>query len=224
MKKNKITTGVLAVGLVVSVGGWTLAHDDVNRLKNETEEQKKDLDNKEAKIANLDDVVKNKDKELKENKKVIVKKESQIENKEKLLKKKNKEIKQLKNKLNKKEQKNFNIEKKGSDVSGYHIGKFEMTSYIAMCQEGCTGITRTGIDIKDRITYEGYRIIATDPNVIPLWSIVKIHTKSGSFTAISLDTGGGIKGKIIDFLVSSENEARINGRQMVDIEIIRRGK
>lgn len=108
--------------------------------------------------------------------------------------------------------------------SSHSIGNFQMTSYIGMCSEGCTGITATGVNVKNTVTYQGYRIIATDPNVIPLWSIVKITTSSGSFNAISLDTGGGINGNEIDFLVSSEGEALSNGRQNVSIEMIRKGK
>jgi 3D (Asp-Asp-Asp) domain-containing protein len=72
--------------------------------------------------------------------------------------------------------------------------------------------------------YQGHRIIATDPSVIPLWSIVKITTDNDSFTAISLDTGGGINGKEIDFLVSSEREAINIGRKIVSVELVRKGK
>lgn len=99
-----------------------------------------------------------------------------------------------------------------------------MTSYVAMCREGCTGITATGINIKGTTTYQGHRIIATDTSVIPLWSIVRINTNNDSFTAICLDTGGAINGNIIDYLVSSESEALNNGRQTVSIDIIRKGR
>lgn len=101
---------------------------------------------------------------------------------------------------------------------------FSMTSYIAMCDTGCTGITATGVDVRNTSTYNGHRIIAVDPTVIPLWSIVRVNTASGSFTAIALDTGGAIKGHKIDFLVRSQSEAISNGRQAVSIEIIRKGK
>lgn len=127
------------------------------------------------------------------------------------------------------------VEEKGSDESskklssdnvshGTNLGTFKMTSYIAMCKEGCTGITATGINIKNITTYQGHRIIATDPSVIPLWSIVRINSANGSFTAISLDTGGAIDGNTIDFLVGSTGEARQNGNMSVSIEMIRRGE
>lgn len=50
----------------------------------------------------------------------------------------------------------------------------KLSAYIAHCQEGCTGTTRTGVDVTQSIYYKGYRVIATDPSVIPLNSIVEV--------------------------------------------------
>src|SRR5579875_747558 len=44
------------------------------------------------------------------------------------------------------------------------------TAYTPFCSEGCTGTTSTGIDVSHSITYQGKRIIASDPSVIPLHS------------------------------------------------------
>lgn len=76
--------------------------------------------------------------------------------------------------------------------------------------------------------YKGLRIIAVDPNVIPLYSIVKVYPKDRQpFYAYAMDTGGAIKGHKIDFLISVNNtdEAYNFGVQKnVKIEILREGK
>jgi 3D (Asp-Asp-Asp) domain-containing protein len=65
-------------------------------------------------------------------------------------------------------------------------------------------------------------IIAADPRVLPLGSVVKLH--AGSYTGIYhvKDTGGKIKGRRIDIYMPSTTEARRFGRQAVRIEVLRR--
>ena len=100
----------------------------------------------------------------------------------------------------------------------------EATFYTAFCPTGCTGITATGVDVSNTIYYEGKRIIAVDPNVIPLGSHVRVTLKDGtSFEALALDTGGAIKGNRIDVLVASRDEAYKLGRQSAKVEILRWG-
>ena len=104
------------------------------------------------------------------------------------------------------------------------IGTFEATFYTAYCPSGCTGVTATGIDVSNTIYHEGRRIIAADPSVIPLRSIVKVTLRYGqSFEAIVADTGGAIKGRKIDVLVASREEAKRYGRQTAEIEILKWG-
>ena len=98
--------------------------------------------------------------------------------------------------------------------------EFESTAYTAFCNSGCIGITRTGYDVSNTIYYEDMRIIAVDPDVIPLHSIVEIDTGTETFTAIALDTGGLIKGNIIDLLVETESEAWNWGRRNVKVRVI----
>ena len=99
---------------------------------------------------------------------------------------------------------------------------FEATFYTAFCPTGCTGVTATGVDVSNTIYHEGKRIIAVDPNVIPLGSSVKVTLKDGtSFEATAQDTGGDIKGNRIDVLVSSRDEAYRLGRQSAKVEIIK---
>ena len=61
-------------------------------------------------------------------------------------------------------------------------------------------------------------IIATDPEIIPLYSIVEIKDM-GAYVA--LDTGGTIKGNRIDILFSSKEEAIDFGIQEREVRVIR---
>lgn len=97
------------------------------------------------------------------------------------------------------------------------------TFYTATC-EGCIGITKTGDDVRQTIYAEGHRVIAVDPNIIPLRSIVHVRLEDGTeFQAIASDTGGAIKGNRIDVLVKTVNEAYEKGRQTAVITILESG-
>src|SRR5699024_5667489 len=78
--------------------------------------------------------------------------------------------------------------------------KVESTAYGPDCV-GCSGRTATGINVS---SYKGQKIIAVDPSVIPLGSMVYVP---GYGTALAADTGGAIKGNKIDVLVESEKYA-----------------
>jgi len=112
-------------------------------------------------------------------------------------------------------------EQTDDSVQTRNLGEFEATFYTAFCPTGCTGITATGIDVRDTIYHEGKRIIAVDPNVVPLGSTVKVTLANGdSFEATAQDVGGAIKGNRIDILVASRNEAYRLGRQSAKVEVI----
>lgn len=113
-----------------------------------------------------------------------------------------------------------------SGVVGNEEITVEATFYTAFCPTGCNGITATGLDVRNTIyTADGYRIIAVDPSVIPLGSIVKVSLENGdSFTAKAEDTGGAIKGGRIDVLVATKSEARRLGRQSAKVEIKSKGE
>lgn len=87
------------------------------------------------------------------------------------------------------------------------------TAYTATCA-GCTGVTSTGIDLKE--DPEGKKVIAVDPDVIPLGSVVNVE---GYGTAIAGDTGGAINGKKIDVFVPTDEEATAWGVQTVKVTI-----
>lgn len=63
----------------------------------------------------------------------------------------------------------------------------------------------------------GLSVIAVDPSVIPLGSKVYVD---GYGYAIAADTGGAIKGNIIDLFLNSESECRRWGRRPVNLLII----
>ena len=82
----------------------------------------------------------------------------------------------------------------------------ESTAYLADCP-GCIGITKTGIDVRGKPTP---KVIAVDPKVIPLGTWVHVE---GYGEAIAGDTGGAIKGNIIDVLVGDAQTAKQWGRK-----------
>jgi 3D (Asp-Asp-Asp) domain-containing protein len=87
------------------------------------------------------------------------------------------------------------------------------TAYTAYCT-GCSGTTATGIDLRSN---PNQKVIAVDPNVIPLGSRVWVE---GYGEAIAGDTGGAIKGNIIDLFMEHEKDALNWGRQTVTIKIL----
>ncbi|WP_051517960.1 3D domain-containing protein [Paenibacillus polymyxa] len=97
---------------------------------------------------------------------------------------------------------------------------YEATAYTAFCSEGCIGVTATGLDVSCTVKHRGRRIVAVDPRVVPLGSRLTIRTADGrTFEVIAEDTGGAIKGRKIDVLVSSERKARKFGRQRVSVKV-----
>lgn len=97
--------------------------------------------------------------------------------------------------------------------SGANVRKvlyMEATAYTPW-DPGCHGKTATG-DIAQR------GVIAVDPRVIPLGTRVFVE---GYGMAVALDTGGAIKGNIIDVCVDTNAEANRWGRRHgVAVEII----
>lgn len=77
-------------------------------------------------------------------------------------------------------------------------------------------LTASGYDVTHTIHFEGRRIVAVDPSVIPLGT--KVHVE-GFGDAIALDTGGVIHGKIMDLMMETEQEAINWGRRSVQVMI-----
>lgn len=96
---------------------------------------------------------------------------------------------------------------------------YEATFYTAGC-EGCTGITASGVDVRNTTHYKGYRVLAADRSV-PFGTIMRITLEDGTvFDGIVQDRGGAIRGKRLDILVASKAEAYRLGRQKVSVEIL----
>ncbi|WP_035511125.1 LysM peptidoglycan-binding and 3D domain-containing protein [Halobacillus karajensis] len=88
----------------------------------------------------------------------------------------------------------------------------EATAYTASC-EGCSGTTSTGIDLKAN---PDQKVIAVDPNVIPLGSEVYVE---GYGKAIAGDVGGSINGNRIDVFMPEKSDAIDFGRKTVEVKV-----
>lgn len=227
--KNKLITLILTIGLAVTSYGWAMSHSQTVDMAKVISEQKVDLKEKSTEIANLELVIVEKDENLMSKDMVIEAQDTQIH-------KRNKKIQYLEANIQEYIA-NFKELKEGSDVAvasqenQINVSRqksnvlYELTvnasAYVADCDTGCTGITASGENVKNRIHYNGMGIIATDTSVIPMYSIVEIEGFGGRF--IALDTGGAIKGNKIDILVNSTSEAKKFGRKNIKIKVIRKG-
>lgn len=87
---------------------------------------------------------------------------------------------------------------------------FKVTAYGIDC-EGCTGITKSGT-----VPQKG-RTIAVDPSVIPLGTKVMIN----NHVYIAEDTGGSIKGNVIDLFYGTEQNSMNFGVQYHKVYILK---
>lgn len=76
------------------------------------------------------------------------------------------------------------------------------------------GTTATGINLTAN---PGLKVVAVDPSVIPLGSRVYV---SGYGEAIAGDTGGAIKGNIVDVYFADESQCYAWGRRQVTVTIL----
>ncbi|MGP4077389.1 3D domain-containing protein [Halobacillus sp. K22] len=89
----------------------------------------------------------------------------------------------------------------------------EATAYTAFC-DGCSGKTSTGIDLRAN---PDKKVIAVDPDVIPLGSKVRVP---GYGVAVAGDIGADIEGRRIDVFLPEKDEAFDFGRRDVQVEIL----
>ena len=92
--------------------------------------------------------------------------------------------------------------------SAVHFFEFEATAY------SLKGRTASG-------QYVQPGVIAADPKVLPLGTVVELKAGdySGNYTV--LDTGGAIKGSRIDIYMPSQKDAMSFGRQTVKLRVIK---
>ncbi|MGQ9897128.1 MAG: 3D domain-containing protein [Acidobacteriota bacterium] len=67
-------------------------------------------------------------------------------------------------------------------------------------------------------------IVAADPRVLPLGSVVKIHAGQYSGLYHVKDTGGRIRGRRLDIYMPATRDAIRFGRRTVRVEVIRTGR
>jgi 3D (Asp-Asp-Asp) domain-containing protein len=199
-------------------GDLGAATDTINRL-----EQK--IDDKDNQIAEMDkkinDITYNHNA-LKKQKQELNDEVYKVAKKNEALKKANQALQVKKQKASKENQKvsiASKVNKENNDFKSSALN-VKATAYTAFCDTGCTGVTRTGVDVSNTVYHEGRRVIAVDPNVIPLNSIVKVKTATMEFEGIAVDTGGAIKGNKIDILVNNTSVANEFGRQDAVVEVI----
>ena len=88
--------------------------------------------------------------------------------------------------------------------------EFQATAY---CLKGRTA---SGVNTRPGV-------IAADPRVLPLGTIVHIRAGRYTGTYTVLDTGGRIKGHTIDIFLPDYVEARRFGRQRIKVKVLSRG-
>jgi len=67
-------------------------------------------------------------------------------------------------------------------------------------------------------------IVAADPRVLPLGTRIQLNAGSYSGTYTVADTGGSVKGRILDIWVPSCSEAMRFGRRSVQVSVMGKGK
>jgi 3D (Asp-Asp-Asp) domain-containing protein len=99
-------------------------------------------------------------------------------------------------------------------ASAAHALSFAATAY---CRPGRTASgtrTRNGI-------------VAADPRLLPIGSVLRIEvsgrasSSSGVYTV--MDTGSGVKRRTLDIFISDCRRAKIFGKQIVRVRVLRRG-
>ncbi len=90
------------------------------------------------------------------------------------------------------------------------IGEFEATAYCDF------GITKSGA-----VTAEG--LVAADPDVLPLGSVIQVDAETYHDVYQVMDTGAAVKGRIIDIYMPDLQNATEFGRQKVKVTVLNYG-
>ncbi|UGO47903.1 3D domain-containing protein [Bacillus phage vB_BanS_MrDarsey] len=246
MNKKFIISGVMTVNLMLTIGLGAYSYSTIDRKNAEISDNEKiikkindDNADKDNRIKDIQVKLGELDNKIKESEKVNAEKDTTINEQSKKLEEQHSQIETYQSKVEQLEKElNFKKQKKGSDAkketnieqpkqevkeekkSGRTI-TVEATAYTNHPSENGTYggkvVTRTGLDISSSITYNGMGIIAVDPSVIPLNSIVQIE---GLGTYIALDTGSAIQGNRIDILMADSTQTDNWGRRNVSVTII----
>jgi len=91
---------------------------------------------------------------------------------------------------------------------------FKATWYTPAGGVGDGLTTASGVKVSESV-------IAVDPTVIPLGSVVEVKYDDGRIERkLAADKGGAVKGRKIDIFVWSRQEALKNGRKNVQVRIV----
>ena len=212
-----ITSAILIAGLG---SGSYYTYNEFNKLEDKNRKLADQVNELSGEIANKD--------------KLIIKKEIEIGtlqtgNKElndkvndlnKTIENKNTSIHNLKQQLEKATKRN---ESPTDNSKVINTMTMELSFYTNDPREGggYGAITKSGFDVSNTIKYQGMGIAASDNKLLPLYSIIEIE---GLGRYIILDSGGKIKGKTLDILVATREEAFKKGRYNAKVNVIRYGK
>lgn len=78
------------------------------------------------------------------------------------------------------------------------------------------GTTSSGVKVRRGI-------VAADPDVLPIGSIIRVHSSQYSGIYTVLDTGASVQGRMIDIYVPTRAEALRFGSRRVKVEVLRHG-
>lgn len=98
-----------------------------------------------------------------------------------------------------------------STSNGGRVMTMESTAY-SYSEAGASYFTASGTDLR-----ANPMAIAVDPSVIPLGTLLEVQ---GYGVALALDTGGAIKGNIIDVHFPTVAQCKVWGRRMVQVRIL----
>ncbi|BCA84994.1 peptidase M23 [Enterococcus saigonensis] len=98
----------------------------------------------------------------------------------------------------------------GGSTSGGKTMMMESTAY-SYAEPGASYLTASGTDLR-----QNPQAVAVDPTVIPLGTVVEVQ---GYGVALALDTGGAIKGNIIDVHFPTVAQCNKWGRRQVQVTI-----
>ncbi len=94
-------------------------------------------------------------------------------------------------------------------------GPLKLMSFLATAYS-LRGNTSSGVEARRGI-------VAADPDVLPLGSIIRIHSPHCAGIYTVLDTGANLRGRIIDIYMPIRKQAIQFGSRRVKVEIIRSG-
>ena len=104
------------------------------------------------------------------------------------------------------------------EVSEIAWDMFTVTAYTQF-DDGCNNITAIGVNL-DKSWTKYFNFCAVDPTVIPYGKTVYIKDGQEIIEALSVDTGGAIKGKHIDLYVKSLDEAYDWGVRQLEVGVV----